>query len=577
MAQGDVARGGLPRPIGAAMIEASSDGDFVQDGLKRLVAEHAKLTIPKSLDELRHARASGTTMQLLLRKALRQSLDVQIIPVTSSEDGCQQAMCCEDMENIYRREQERMVAYKRRLEEAIIALEKWRLAPRDGDVAEGGPPLAIPRIAIAFWHGPDDNCTLPQHFVDGLASCAMNSGLKTLLLTYQDLNGVPEGVHISAACTFLSEREFKFHLDRGVRVQHLSDYIRALALQRYGGWFVDGDTVWFRKAPVLSAAVTPCLGHFFGSLQAHKKSPRGFTIDQIRRHWNAHYLKVPGDFAYIASPCAFPARSVVLRSWVAKMESCLYGSVHVRGLHPKSYEIFFALLHQAVREEGMVAAIRDFSAVSPIPATMGSSSMLAAKAHLFDLAALPLALCANNYGQTSKTDHIAREAEPGSAWHAALVASRGAAACPSRRLKRKASWQNSASSGVGGRPADGEESVGDQGTVYKCTGEALAACNPKGMVDECEGEPVAACNPKRMVDKCVGEPVAACSPKDMRDKCVGESRFGLPFLSGIVRDPSPESVTAAAACSDTDSECADAAAECPLAVLVDALESVDID
>ena len=111
------------------MIEASSDGSGVSTGdhaeasLKRLINEYQNLKIPKSLDELRRARASGMTMQLVLRKALRQDLDVTIIPVTSGEDGRQVAMGCEDMAAIYKREQERMVAYKSRLAEAVIAVE----------------------------------------------------------------------------------------------------------------------------------------------------------------------------------------------------------------------------------------------------------------------------------------------------------------------------------------------------------------------------------------------------------------------------------------------------------------------
>ena len=55
-----------------------------------------------SLEELRLARTSGATMQLCLRKALRQDLDAPILPVRSCEGGCQVAMGCDDMAAIYK-------------------------------------------------------------------------------------------------------------------------------------------------------------------------------------------------------------------------------------------------------------------------------------------------------------------------------------------------------------------------------------------------------------------------------------------------------------------------------------------
>ena len=429
-------------------VASSSSGDVVLservvDGhLKRLFDAVDSLKIPDSLDSLRRARPKNTVLQAVLRKGLRQNLDIQVVPVWRGEDGRQVAMSDEEMATIYSREQQRMVAYKARLQEAVVALTKWRLAPPVGNLDDAGLPLSTPRVAFAFWHGRGDNHTLPQHVIDGLTSCVLNSGLKTILLTYGEIAGVPEGVQVSPASAFLASRAFHVLLDSGVRVQHLSDYVRALALHRAGGWFVDGDTVWFRKAPYLSAAVPPCLGHYFASLQAHRKTPQGYTVEGKRLHWNANYLKEPGDFAFIASPCAFSARSEVLRRWVCKMEAALFGTrLPTAMMHPMQYESFFRFLQEVVREEGMIAAIRDTTDASPIPATMGSNACLASKSHLFDLAALPHALCANNYAQTSKFDAAACVVEAGSAWHAVLQASRSAEACPSTRMVRKASWQ----------------------------------------------------------------------------------------------------------------------------------------
>ena len=521
-----------PEGISLAMLDSSVGGfssDIAFSGARaKLVEELSKLTIPKSLEELRLARPTGTSMQMLLRNAVRKDLDVKIVPVTRSDDGGQNAMDSDEMAAIYKREQERMLAYKARLEEAVVALEKWGLARRGTDIVHGGFPLPTARVAVAFWYGLDDECTLPQHAVDGLRSCASNSGLKTILLTYQKLQGVPAGVQQSDARTFLSVEAFKSHLSRGVRVQHLSDYIRALALQRSGGWFVDCDTVWFRKAPFLSAVMPPCLGHYFGSLQAHRKSPQGKTVDQIRKHWNSRYLKTPGDFAYIASPCAFPAHSEVLRRWVAKIEAALYCTVSVNAVHPKKYETVFAWLQQVVQQEGLVAAIRDFTDVSPLPATSGSSSLLATKVHMFDLATLTIALCANNYGMTSKASASQIVAEPGSAWDAVLKAATKLESAPCRRVRIKAPCRTASSPrGVPGEICLLESKHSDE----EGSGDEVAARCSKVYVDKCVGGEVA------YADKCVGGEVAACNPharKAHDTKCVGESEFGLPFLTGLI-------------------------------------------
>ena len=101
--------------------------------------------------------------------------------------------------------------------------------------------------------------------------------------------------------------------------------------------------------------------------------------------------------------------------------------------------------------------------------------------------------------------------------------------------------------------ADDRASVDDERMGDTRAGEPVAACNPKNIVDARVGESVAVLN---------SEPVVACNPKTMVDKCVGESLFGMPWLSGIFRSPSP--VRGVAAVS-------------PPSATGAALESVDID
>ena len=108
-------------------------------------------------------------------------------------------------------------------------------------------------------------------FVEGLPSCVRNSGLMVVLLTYNlDLCDVPAGVIVHDARDVLPWAGFA-RLSVHTCVQHLSVYVRALALARGiaalkghsgGGWLVDGDTMWLRSAPELSVDCPAVMGHW---------------------------------------------------------------------------------------------------------------------------------------------------------------------------------------------------------------------------------------------------------------------------------------------------------------------------
>ena len=183
----------------------------------------------------------------------------------------------EQMAELYSRRRDHMLAYRASLESALAQARKAAMTP----AAEAACLLETPSIAFAFWHAVDGAPKqLPHAVLEGLASCVRNSGLTVVLLSYQcdDViaGGVPPGVHVRDASKLLAWPVFTALLSRR-RVQHLSDYVRVLALVHGvdgartmggGGWLIDGDTIWLRRAPPLSVACPPGLGHWFACQQA---------------------------------------------------------------------------------------------------------------------------------------------------------------------------------------------------------------------------------------------------------------------------------------------------------------------
>ena len=173
------------------------------------------------------------------------------------------------MANIDKCRRRRMQAYRVSLESALARTRKvsWQVA-----CPQVACPLTTPHIAIAFWHASDGAPKqLPHAVTEGLASCARNSGLTVYLLSYQCTDviagGVPPGVHVRDANRVLQWPVFA-RLMLQHRIQHVSDYVRALALVHGidgsgagGGWLVDADTIWLRRAPMLSVVCPPHLGH----------------------------------------------------------------------------------------------------------------------------------------------------------------------------------------------------------------------------------------------------------------------------------------------------------------------------
>jgi hypothetical protein len=187
-----------------------------QTTVESLKAELAsQREIPPELDVL--PRPEGTSLQTVLRQALRTRLDRRILPVVTDEDGRQTVLDNDDMKALYKRRRNHMQAYRDMLHWALVRSKK-------SSVATAACPLDTPRVAYAFWHSMGDAPKrLPRSFAEGLASCFQNSGLRVVLLTYHcQLGDVPTGVVLYNASTLLTWPDCVLLLQHN-RVQHISD------------------------------------------------------------------------------------------------------------------------------------------------------------------------------------------------------------------------------------------------------------------------------------------------------------------------------------------------------------------
>ena len=179
---------------------------------------------PVSLCALKaESQRKGATWQSTLRNALRHDLDLSVAPV-QQVNGQQEAMSVAAMETFYERRRLHM--------EGKRQAAQWAQLQQDS-----GKSLGTPRRAVFFWHNVDGIALrLPRCIVDGLLSCACNSGLSVHLITYQAFRNVPSCVQILDASKFLPLSKFKELERRQVPVQILADLVRARALASgFGG------------------------------------------------------------------------------------------------------------------------------------------------------------------------------------------------------------------------------------------------------------------------------------------------------------------------------------------------------
>jgi len=507
----------------------------------------------------------------VLRDALRHKLDIRIQPVVRTSKS-QHAMSRDHMKAVYTRRREHILGYTKTLKWALVQTRMHAMVACPQMLATGAagatssstylvlceppaqvgglpphgiPPLQTPSVAYSFWHSLEGSPKmLPRAYAEGLASCVANSGLTVVLLTYQgaDLAGVPAGVQVLDASCLLALHIFNRLLHRETAcVQHLADYVRLLALVRGagglspGGWLIDGDTIWFRRAPKLSVARPPNLGHWFACQHAAVQTRvAGKYLDkqEAEQHWSKHYLVKPGDFLHIAFPMAVPANSPMLQEVVHCVEEFLFGGLTPGGRSKASsktsagYNSIMAMCQAAVHAWGLEDAIADIAQVAPLHRIRAIHAGATKKRHIFgDLSkAIRDAVCANNIWQSTMHaedtgdafERANRDAEEGSAWAEMLEAARTGVR---RRLTTKTQSPAPAADALVACPQ--QEVARPQTAATPPRGGMSPAVKPRsgGMSPAVKTE-----------DKCVGETV------NTEDKCVGDSVWGDPFVWRTIFD-----------------------------------------
>jgi len=90
-----------------------------------------------------------------------------------------------------------------------------------------------------FWTGPN-----PSYYEELSLRSAVASGARVLLYTYNKNLIVPEGVELVDAREVLSGPLYQFHHNDGdLSLALHSDLFRYLAIQKFGGWYMDLDIV----------------------------------------------------------------------------------------------------------------------------------------------------------------------------------------------------------------------------------------------------------------------------------------------------------------------------------------------
>ena len=185
---------------------------------------------------------------------------------------------------------------------------------------------------------------------------------------------------------------------------------------------MDGDSIWLRAAPDLCLNEAPAFGHFFGSMAA-RWWVRGKSQRACRDHWALHYLRFPGEAAFLASPMAFPPTSRALEMWERDLETLVL--VDER---KKMYETSFQSLTAIVQKQGLEGGIVDVIVCSPLCRFLGDAVLEASRWDECNLGDLEDSLCVNNYWQSPKNMDADAYAEianrlvmKGSAWHIVLA------------------------------------------------------------------------------------------------------------------------------------------------------------
>ena len=172
------------------------------------------------------------------------------------------------------------------------------------------PDFSMVRRGVFFWHncsvGWSDTTCLPEVFQLNLRAAAAQFAQVELHM-YQSLSpsSVIDGVLVCDARAQMPEEQASDMLERGWRVQHLSDFVRLSAL-RNGGFFCDLDQLWFNLSALkLDEKAFGHMGSCVSVLRFRGK----------KTHWLTNFLRRSREEVYFSVPLHFPRQSPFLDPW----------------------------------------------------------------------------------------------------------------------------------------------------------------------------------------------------------------------------------------------------------------------
>ena len=223
-----------------------------------------------------------------------------------------------------------------------------------------------------FWEDPvallgddlHDRALQPQDML-GLWSC-LAVGMTVHLWSYSHVRVFPHcRLHLRDATELCSRREALSWLRRGLRVQHLADYIRGMAVQQHGfelgvgSWVGDLDAIWIRPCEVCPSKS----GHIFASMDSKWDTMRGTAEDA--RCWKEHFVRKPDERVHLAnSPAAYPVDSPILNQSLLQMRALFARSSDLSKL---PYTAIVKILLERIRATGLAVDVLDPHVFHPIP------------------------------------------------------------------------------------------------------------------------------------------------------------------------------------------------------------------
>ena len=253
-------------------------------------------------------------------------------------------------------------------------LKRWEAAELASAKFSGGKPQPTPMTIHMFWEdsskllaGDRSPRQLQSADLLGLWS-ALRMGFAVVLWTYSSIDHMfrHSNLKVRKADDLVSLPLALEWLNRGLRIQHLADYVRCRAVQQHGrqtdegSWVGDLDQIWLR----LDAVTPSSSGHVFATMHAKEHTLRGSQGDTL--HWKMEWIASPGESPrhFVNSPMAFPARSEVLDSSVNEMLQLFQSHLDLSKLN---YTAVVRIVLERIRLSGLLLDVVDPVKFHPLP------------------------------------------------------------------------------------------------------------------------------------------------------------------------------------------------------------------